>query len=251
MKDTNIIIKAAALVTLSLSALPCVAGATTPSVTVIQPTSNVADVMEITVKATDPDGITKVKLYIDGVQLAGDTKAPYNFTWDSYSYKGRDVKIKALAIDTKNSKGTDEIIFAVPKSNTSNPSPPDEETPDTGTQPSKGKTEILFTGDFETGAIQARPEDHDGWSEQSGGLAKGIVVQSAIKRAGKYAAKSTLNKGDWDGTNTIQGKTKPRAKLAKSNAYVPFQFDNEYWIGISTYIPKNWVNETNINNVEV
>ena len=227
-----------------------------PSVLVVPPKTSTAGVMDIVVKASDSDGIDRVKLYVDGLHIGGDLTAPYTFTWDSYSYAGRDVRIKALAIDNKGDKRSDEIVIAVPHSQSSNNRPLSNTKPSSVSSPSSlptnGNAKMLFVSDFESGRIQGRFENRDGWSVFTGGLKDGIVVQNAVTRAGKYAAMHYLEKADWNGVNTTQGRnSKPRSQLVKSNQAVPFRFDTEYWLGVSTFIPNNWQVDSNVNNGDV
>lgn len=238
-----------------------------PTVSIVAPAANRSGVMEILVKANDSDGLDRVKLFVDGVLLGGDLTAPYTFTWDYSSYTGRDVRIKALAIDKIGYKGSDEVVLAIPGNSGESPQAkstvegsnlsvggaladnntvisPAVDQPVSSGKSTADDAELLFVSDFESGRIQGRFENWDGWSIFDRGLKKGIGVQSAVTRAGKYASKYYLEKADWNGTNTTQGEGKPRAQLVKSNQALPFNFDTEYWVGLSTYIPGNWQNDT-------
>ncbi len=47
------------------------------------PDASVADLVPITIDATDDTGVTEVVLYADGQQVAVDDTAPFEFSWDS------------------------------------------------------------------------------------------------------------------------------------------------------------------------
>lgn len=119
---------------------------------------------------------------------------------------------------------------------------------DTTITPTAAGAELLFVSDFETGSIQGRFENRDGWGVFSQGLQNAIVVQKAVTRRGNYASKHYLEKADWDGTNNPQGEGKPRAQLVKSVKSLPIKFDTDYWLGVSTFIPSDWIDDKNPDN---
>ncbi|MCP5202778.1 MAG: heparin lyase I family protein [Pseudomonadales bacterium] len=226
-----------------------------PSVSVVPPTVSTAGVMEIVVKASDSDGIERVKLYVDDLHVGGDLTAPYEFTWDSYSYAGKDVRIKALARDRKGNKSVDEIVVAIPSSSNTVGNSSSSNATDTVSSGSDsgntGNAKLLFTSNFESGRIKGTFDAADGWTKEEQGLTGAVTVQSAVTRAGKYASKFYLEKADWDGTHATKGKGKPRAELMKSVRALPFEFDTEYWVGVSLYIPGNWQEDANTNNADI
>ena len=245
-----------------------------PLVSIVAPTTISSGVMKIVVEASDPDGVDRVKLYVDDVHLGGDLTAPYTFTWDSSSYSGRDVRITAMARDNNGNKATDEIVLAIPASGTT-PVVVETSVAETSTSASQdtavsateeesqvaktGSTssstasgaELLFVGDFESGKIQSQYNAWDGWTKEEQGLSGAIGVQSSVVRTGKYAGKFYLEKADWDGTNSTQGNGKPRAELMKNVNALPIKFDTEYWMGVSVYIPSNWQEDSNESNAEI
>ena len=121
--------------------------------------------------------------------------------------------------------------------------PIDPEKPQVGDD-----SQLLFLSNFETGFIQPRDANPDGWSEQNGGVPNATIVQSGITRTGRYAVKHTLDKKNWDGTSPIQGDIKPRAQLMKAVEFLPYQLGADMWTGVSVFIPEDWENETNANN---
>ena len=117
--------------------------------------------------------------------------------------------------------------------------------------PTSTAAELLYVGDFETGEFQERSAGRDAWSVYSQGIEDAIVVETALARKGKHASKFKLEKDDWNGNSSIQGEGKPRAQLVKDNKTLPINFDSDYWLGLSTYMPNDWKADTNESNAEV
>ncbi|MCB9818540.1 heparin lyase I family protein [Candidatus Nomurabacteria bacterium] len=102
---------------------------------------------------------------------------------------------------------------------------------------SSGSAKIIFTGDFETGAIQNAASDHDGWGKQLNNNPSKVTTEQV--RAGKYAWKT-----DFSRITSYYGTNKPRAELLKTKPEM-MKLDTEYWFGLSVYIPSDWVADSN------
>ncbi|HEY6132309.1 MAG TPA: polysaccharide lyase, partial [Halioglobus sp.] len=121
-----------------------------------------------------------------------------------------------------------------------------------GKPSSVATAKLVFVSDFETGAIQPRAANPDGWEEVNGGLPNATVVvgpEVQSPRSGKFCVQFNLVKGDWNGVNARPGERgKPRAQLKKSPRIFPYLQGVEYWIGISTFHPSDWQFDSNANN---
>ncbi len=82
---------------------PCGTDTQKPSVSLTSPEDgdvfNNPDTIDITVTASDANGINRVELYIDGVLQDTDPTSPYEFTW---SASPGDFALRAKAVDTCN-----------------------------------------------------------------------------------------------------------------------------------------------------
>jgi len=106
------------------------------------------------------------------------------------------------------------------------------------------EAELIFTGDFETGNLS-------GWGVQDGKLPGALTVQSTIVRAGEFASKHYMKKCSWNDVfgaseptcgQQPEGLSRPRSQLTlSSRKNLSFQLEKEYWIGVSIYIPRDWI----------
>lgn len=117
-------------------------------------------------------------------------------------------------------------------------------------QPDESAAKLIFISDFETGAIQSKSADHDGWDIQSGRLPEANIVTDQLARKGVFSCRFTLRRSDWEGEGAPN--IKPRAQLNKPARYLPIKQDTEYWMGVSMYIPSDgWDEEVNRENQTV
>lgn len=86
-----------------------------PSVTFEVPAANavVADLVPVSVTATDNTGVTEVVLYADGQQVAVDDAAPFDFSWDSTPRANGDVTLSAHAFDAAGNEGVGQVVAYV------------------------------------------------------------------------------------------------------------------------------------------
>lgn len=75
---------------------------TTPNVAITSPAngSTVGGTATVAANATDNVAVARVDFYVDGAWVAGDTTAPYSFSWDTNSYASGAHSITAVATDT-------------------------------------------------------------------------------------------------------------------------------------------------------
>jgi hypothetical protein len=91
---------------------------TAPDITIMYPVNgsfiNVGTVLNISVDATDENGIQKVEFYIDGEFKATDTQIPYTYRWDTSGLTpGSDHSIFAKAYDTEGNTNSQLIFVAM------------------------------------------------------------------------------------------------------------------------------------------
>ncbi len=86
-----------------------------PSVSILNPSNNstVYGDTIIQVSAYDDNRITRVKFYIDGVEVENDVIVPYQYSWDTTLYSNGNHTIKAVAYDTLNQTAEDEKTVTV------------------------------------------------------------------------------------------------------------------------------------------
>jgi hypothetical protein len=77
------------------------------------PNASVADLVPITVDATDDTGVTEVVLYADGQQVAVDDTAPFEFSWDSTQHADGTATLSAHAFDAAGNEGVGEVSVMV------------------------------------------------------------------------------------------------------------------------------------------
>lgn len=65
--------------------------------------------IDLTATASDDVGVTKVQFFVDGGMIAEDTTTPYAAAWSSDSFDEGPHTLKALAYDTSDQTGSDEI----------------------------------------------------------------------------------------------------------------------------------------------
>ncbi len=74
---------------------------TAPKVSITAPAtgSSVAGTIKVTANATDDTGVTSTELYVDGVLIAADAAAPYEFSWNTTLSTGGVHTLDVLAAD--------------------------------------------------------------------------------------------------------------------------------------------------------
>ncbi|MCP3104951.1 PHB depolymerase family esterase [Myxococcus sp. K15C18031901] len=95
---------------------------TPPTVAVTAPSSGstVSGAVTVAVSATDAVGVAKVELLVDGVAVATDAAAPYEFSWDSKTVANGAHTLGARAYDAAGNQATDNAT-AVTVSNSGAP----------------------------------------------------------------------------------------------------------------------------------
>lgn len=90
-----------------------------PSASITSPTNNsvVFGTVDVEADASDDFGIDKVEFEIDGELIATDSASPYSFLWNTGPVTAGQHYIKAIAHDTREQTGEDEIQVTVNKLN--------------------------------------------------------------------------------------------------------------------------------------
>jgi thermitase len=102
---------------------------TPPTVSIASPTGGaVSGVVSVGVNATDNVGVTRVDLLVNGVRLASDTVAPFNFSWDASSLVGTSPTLIAQAYDAAGNSATSQPV-TVSVTSGAPPSNPDTTAP--------------------------------------------------------------------------------------------------------------------------
>ncbi len=80
-----------------------IAGAAEPgprvAITSPAPSDTVAETVQLTASASDPQGVLRVNFFVDGVQVAADTTAPYAAVWDASTAPVGSHQVKVAAFD--------------------------------------------------------------------------------------------------------------------------------------------------------
>ena len=98
------------IISLSLGALivaivcawpPIAAAQPGPTLAITSPTPNHAVIgnVQLSAEVSDPDGVLRVNFYVDGLQVAADSAAPYAVTWDASSAPAGTHQLKVAAFD--------------------------------------------------------------------------------------------------------------------------------------------------------
>ncbi|MEX2123306.1 MAG: hypothetical protein WD795_05405 [Woeseia sp.] len=138
-----------------------------------------------------------------------------------------------------------------------------------GLSAAAGARDVNFTGDFESGRIQANGSSRDGFfvhtlpnpqsgssdvSSTSGGFGpdsrtdtrvvkyENVGLQTIRPRKGNHFVRSALYYSK-DYTKLNGGKNKPRSKLYMNHSNNAVNFDEEGYLGFSMFLPKNWEHE--------
>jgi len=103
------------------------ADTTPPQVSITNPTdgSTVSGTVNIQAKATDNIGVSKVEFYVDSALKSTDTSSPYAYSWNSAEASNATHTLKAIAYDTSNITGFNQINVTV--NNAAPPPPPPTE----------------------------------------------------------------------------------------------------------------------------
>lgn len=102
--------------------------------------------------------------------------------------------------------------------------------------------EVLLRGDFETGGSFPPAGATVNGFNRHGYFSDTLEIANGPRRGGAYGIKFKIKKADPWGVN---GAPKmPRAQLYRdSGAGREFVIGKVYWVGLSMYIPKDWVND--------
>lgn len=86
-----------------------------PAVSITSPVNGttVSGTVNVTVSATDDNGVSGVSFYVDNVHKALDSTAPYGWSWDTARYSNGAHTLKALASDTTGQTASSQISVTV------------------------------------------------------------------------------------------------------------------------------------------
>lgn len=90
--------------------------------------SLVADLTTISVNATDDKGVSSVELFVDGKRLGTETKAPYQFSWDTTDHPNGTITLEARAHDAAGNTATATLTVVVDNEDTQGNLDPNADT---------------------------------------------------------------------------------------------------------------------------
>ena len=114
---------------------------TNPTAQITSPANGatVSGTVSVAATATDNVGVSRVELLVDGAQIASDSSAPYQFSWNTAALSNGTHTLQARAVDAASNAGLSSTL-TVTVNNTVTP-PPDTTVPTAQiTSPSNGAT---------------------------------------------------------------------------------------------------------------
>ena len=82
-----------------------------PATAIASPASGtVQGLVPVDVAATDNIAVTRVELWVNGALYAGDTSAPFGFTWDTTTFDNGTYALHAVAYDAAGNRGTSTAV---------------------------------------------------------------------------------------------------------------------------------------------
>lgn len=106
-------VNAAAAVQAAMNAVPLDTVPPVVSLTAPANGATVSGLVTVDVSASDNVGVSKVNLFVNGVQLASDITAPYGFSWDSTTAANGSVTLTAYAYDAAGNSASSSISVNV------------------------------------------------------------------------------------------------------------------------------------------
>nr|QIH44523.1 S8 family serine peptidase [Vibrio ziniensis] len=108
-------VNAFAAVTLALDTDTQSVDTQAPEVVIVTPEQNaqIAGLVNVDVSASDDQGVSSVSLYANGVLVATDISAPYQFSWDSTQADNGEVTLTAYAYDAADNEGISDTQIVV------------------------------------------------------------------------------------------------------------------------------------------
>jgi hypothetical protein len=102
------------------------------------------------------------------------------------------------------------------------------------------RQDILFESNFETGKIRPVDESVDGWGVKTIDPDHAAITAS-VSRESDHAIRLFIDKNLDYSSLSQTGKDKPRVDLGKWRP--KFDYETDYWLGWSVYIPSSWAND--------
>jgi thermitase len=122
-------VDAASAVQLALATASPPVDDTAPSVSFeLANDSLVADLVTISVHATDDTEVSAVELFVDGKLLGTDTTAPYQFSWDTTEHPNGTITLEARAHDAAGNTATATLTVVVDNEDTQDNLDPNADT---------------------------------------------------------------------------------------------------------------------------
>jgi hypothetical protein len=106
------------------------------------------------------------------------------------------------------------------------------------------RNDILFESNFETGEIAHVDESVDGWHVKAV-LPDHATITSSVSRESDHAIRLFIERDLDYSVISSSGKDKPRVDLLKYK--LKFDYETNYWVGWSVYIPSDWVDDLSTN----
>lgn len=124
-----------------------------PVVTITNPVGGeeVSGTVNVTVTATDNNGVIKAEFYVDSSIRSTDTTAPYAYSWDTTTGSDGNHTIKAVAFDTASNTAEDLITVVVKNADTQAPTAP---TNLTATTPSYDRADLSWTASTDNVGVE-------------------------------------------------------------------------------------------------
>ena len=66
--------------------------------------------VSVAATATDNVGVSRVELLVDGAQIASDSSAPYQFSWNTAALSNGTHTLQARAVDAASNAGLSSIV---------------------------------------------------------------------------------------------------------------------------------------------
>ncbi len=106
------------------------------------------------------------------------------------------------------------------------------------------RNDLLFESNFESGEIRPVAENPDGWFVAALSPDHAAITQSAARESDNSIRLFIDKDLDYSSVNG-SGADKPRVNLSKYK--LKFDYDSDYWIGWSVFIPTIWTDDYETN----
>ena len=109
---------------------------------------------------------------------------------------------------------------------------------------SQARDDLLFVSNFDSNNFQPVDETVDGWSVVAVSDDHAVMTAANAREPSKGVRLYLEKDLDYSSVNG-NGSDKPRVNLSKYS--LKFDYDTDYWLGWSTYIPDTWIDDYSTN----